>query len=265
MIIYKNIIIGASEEGIALASSLAGAGRETVMISSNYPKDFQVIEGVEFVEAEVIYLQYSHGLFILSTLSGEVKGTISGLNIILATGTKAVKTSFKNQNICYKSSDLPGRHKSEAVVVYGNNDDAATYALDLSKRFYYVYLCTKEFELACKPKLIKKIGETANIVHLPGCSILSCKNDKNGKLSEVTLDTYATIKSSGLLFALGKLPDIPIFVKRFIKLTDQGFIEVKDFNESTNVPGIFAIGGLCESFTKRDIQKLAEFLKKKGS
>lgn len=262
--IYKNIIIGATPEGLALAAELAGETNDTLLVSSHFMYGEKPIPGVEFFTAEAVYLQYSHGLFVLSVVQETTKGMLCGLSVIFATGTRPIKTTLKNSNIHYKALDLPGRHKSEPVVIYGNNDDSANYALELSKRYRYVYLCTKEFNLACKPRLVKKINNTANIVHLPSCNIMSCKNDKSGKLAEVTLDTYASIKSSGLIFALGRIPDIPAFSKHYIAEGPSGTLQTKAFNESTLVPGVYAIGALCEKFSKKDLIKLAEHLKSKG-
>lgn len=259
--IYKNIIVGATPDGLLLAEELAN---DTIVVSSNFIYGKKQISGVEYCDAEAVYLQYSHGLFILTTICGALKGTICGINLILATGTKPIKSTLKNQNICYKALDFAGRHKAEPVVIYGNTDDAVNYALNLSKRFGYVYLCTKELNLACKDRLNKKLNSTANILHLPGCCIMSCKNDKEGRLAEVTLDTYATIKSSRLLCALGRVPDIPAFSRNYIKLDQDGFLETKQLNESTLVPNLYAIGALCAKCTKRDIKKLAEHLRNKG-
>ena len=165
--IYKNIIIGATPEGLALAEELANNTNDTVVISYNFIYGTKQIAGVEYLTAEAVYLQYSHGLFVLNTMFGVFKGTVCGTNLILATGTKPIKTTLKNTNICYKALDIPGRYKDQPVVIYGNNKEAVTYALDLSRRFGYVYLCTREFDLDCDQRLIAKVNDKANIVHLP--------------------------------------------------------------------------------------------------
>lgn len=257
--IYDIIIVGATPEGLELAKEFMTSGKKVILISSKFYKNVD-LAAVTKLEAEVVFISYTHGLFGANVLQGNLKGTIFGTNIIFATGTKPIKSSLKNLNICYKAIDIVGKHKSEPAVVYGNSEEAAFYALDLAKRFCYVYLCTKEFDLKCSKKLQKKINETANIVHLPGCCVLSCKNNKEGKLIEVTLDTYATIKTTVMVHAQGRLPDVPAFLKRYIELDADGFAKVKEFNESTLVPGVYAIGKLCRNFTKRDLKKLSERL-----
>lgn len=259
--IYDVIIIGATPEGIELAKKPSVTNKKVILISSKFYTEVN-LDNVSLLEAEVVFLSYTRGLIGANVLQENSKGIIYGTNIVLATGTKPIKAPLKNVNIRYKAIDIPGKHKAEPAVVYGNNEEAALYALDLAKRFCYVYFCTKDFELNCSKRLQKKINETANIVHLPGCNIMSCKNDKDGKLAEVTLDTYATITTTALVFASGRTPDMPNFAHRFIDTDEDGFADIKEFNESKLVPGIYAIGSLCRSRAKRDITKLATHLSK---
>jgi thioredoxin reductase len=261
--IYDVIIVGATPEGIELAKKLSATNKKIIIISSKFYTTIDC-ENVSQLEAEVVFLSYIRGLIGANVIQENSKGIIYGTNLVLATGTKPIKTSLRNPNIRYKALDIPGKHKSEPAVIYGNNEEAASYALDLAKRFCYVYFCTKDFELNCSKRLQKKINETANIVHLPGCNIMSCKNDKDGKLAEVTLDTYATITTTALIFALGRIPDMPNFARRFIDTDKDGFADIKEFNESKLVPGIYAIGSLCRTKAKKDITKLATHLITKG-
>jgi thioredoxin reductase len=127
-------------------------------------------------------------------------------------------------------------------VVAGNNNLAVTYALTLSKKFKYVYLCSSTIELECDAKYLKKLENTANIVHLPGCNVVGCKNDHEGKLTEVQLDTYSSIRCSALVMSLGRTPDSSGLSKRMIETDADGYIVTKSFNTTTIVPSIYAIG-----------------------
>lgn len=264
--IYETIIIGATPDGLALAEQLSGDGRKILIVSSNFIYEQEKkynLASVEKLEAEAVLLSYSHGLFGVNVVTGNSNGAVFGTNLVIATGTKPAKVNFKNQNIKYKSLDIKGRHKNEPAVVYGNNDAAAEYALDLAKRFYYVYICTKEMDLACSARLAKKLSETPNIAHLPGCNIMSCKNDKDGQLSGITLDTYATINATALVFATERSPDLPSFTKRYIGIDADGFAQVDTNNESLLVPGVYAVGKVCRKSSKRNIKKIAETITNK--
>ena len=147
--IYETIIIGATPEGLDLAEQLSGEGRKTIIVSSHfkYRTTRHKLNGVELLEATAVFLSFSHGLFGVNVETTNSKGAIFGCNVVFATGTKPVKSVLKNQNIVYKAIDLVGKHKSEPVVIYGNNGTAVSYALDLAKKYCYVYLCTPDFEL----------------------------------------------------------------------------------------------------------------------
>ena len=110
-------------------------------------------------------------------------------------------------------------------------------------------LMKKTLVLAEKPSVGRDIAR-----------VLECKNDKNGKLTNLTLDTYATINTSTLVFATGRLPDVPAFSKRYILTDSEGFAVVDANGESSQVPGVYAIGSLCKTFTNKDLKHVAEHI-----
>jgi thioredoxin reductase len=174
---------------------------------------------------------------------------IFGVNVVIAVGTKPVKSNLKNTNIHYNLLNIKAS-KTTPVVVAGNNNLAVSYALALAKKFKYVYLCSNSVELNCDAKYIKKLENVANIVHLPNCNVLGCKNDKDGKLVEVQLDTYSSIRCSALIMSLGRMPDNSGLSNRMISVDSEGYIVTKEFNTTTIVPKIYAIGTCTRGGTK---------------
>ena len=65
--------------------------------------------------------------------------------------------------ICYKPSEITINPKNKPAVVYGDGELAVSYALELAKKFKYVYLCSSVFKLDCNSKLLNKLNNTANI------------------------------------------------------------------------------------------------------
>lgn len=260
--IYETIIIGATPQGLALAEQLASPKRNVALISRNfsYKTKKQTLANIDTVEGQAIFLSFSHGLFGVSLKDG---GSIFGCNIVFATGTVPKTINLKGNGIYYKAIDVIGKHKSRQAVVYGDTELAVKYAIELAKQFCYVYLCTPGFDLNCSKKLVRKLNDTANIAHLPGCNIKTCKRDlKTYSLVEVTLDTYDTIKASALVVDVGRTPDLPAFADRFINRDEDGYAIVSNL-ESTKVPGVFAVGDLTRKCTKKDLQQLCERLKAK--
>ena len=237
-ILYDVIVIGASEEGLNACKQLEST-LKIALVSRNFNRPTTQLSNTDFYNKEVIFSSYNRGLLGV-TLSD--KTTLYCKNIIIAVGTKPIKSNLKNSNIYYNLNSLKAS-KNNPVVVFGSDDLAATYAITLSKKFKYVYLCTSSLGLNCKPKYIKKIENIANIVHLPNCNIIGCKNDKEGNLVEAHLDTYSSITCVAVVMSLGRVPDNSGLDKRMIEVDPENYIKVKEYNETTKIPNIFAIGG----------------------
>ena len=245
--LYDVIVIGASEEGINFCKTLLSktVGLKVALVSRNFNREVE-IDGLTKVNKEVVFSSYNRGLLGVTFAD---RTQLFGLNIVVAVGSKPIKSSLKNCNIRYNLNGLKAS-KSTAAVVVGKNDLAAEYALSISKKFKYVYLCSDSVELECESKYIKKLENTANIVHLPNCNVVGCKNDKDGNLTEVQLDTYSSIRCSALIMSLGRTPDNSGLSKRMISTDSNGYILTKEFNTTTIVPTIYAIGTCTKGSSK---------------
>lgn len=261
--IYDVIIIGASKHGLALAEMLEDNG-QVALISNSFVhrSKKQLLASTDLIEGKAVLLTYIHGLLGV-TLNNNT--TIFGNRVVFSTGTQPLRLALKNSNIKYNLCGLLAKNKSAQAVVYGEDDLAVQYAIELSKFYRYVYLCSKSLELACTKRLAKQLNTTANIVHLPGCSIVSCKNDTKGNLIEITLDTYSTINTSTVVISIGRTPDLPPFANKYIKSDDKGYAITKEFYESTLVPKVYAIGDLLPKPTKKGLTTLAQKLKEEIS
>lgn len=255
--LFDIIVLGASESGISLCEQIKAKAPEKkiALISKHFKfvKTSNKLLDTKLIEGESVLSSYNHGLVILTLKDRRL---VVGKNLVIATGGKPIKAgkdTFKNINICYKPADITINPKNKPAVVYGNNEDAVLYSLTLAKKFKYVYLCSSVFNLECSAKTLKKLNEVANIVHLPNCHVASCKNDKEGKLCEITLDTYETIKCSALVFALGRLPDISGISLKMIELEQDKYIKINNMHQTTLVPNIYAIGECTKHNTKRSI------------
>lgn len=237
--LYDVIVIGASEEGINFCAQLINKTKDVkvALVSRNFDCPIEVNNIVK-INQEVVFSSYIYGLISL-TLANRTQ--IFGKNVVIAIGTKPVKSTLKNSNIKYNLNDLKASKTSPAVVV-GNDTLAVKYTLALAKKFKYVYLCSNTLNLDCEKRYIKKLEDTANIVHLPNCNIVSCKNSKDGSLAEVQLDTYSSIKCVALVMSLGRTPENTGFSKRILEVDDEGYIITKEFNETTIIPNVYAIG-----------------------
>ncbi len=263
--LFDIVILGASTDGIALAEYIKAkkSDMKVAIVSKhfNFVKNTDKLLDTKLIQEESIFSSFNHGLIILTLKSGKL---VVGKNLVIATGGSPIKSTtdkFKNnKNICYSPRDIMINPKNKPAVVYGNSSDAVNFALALSKKFKYVYLCSSTFELNCDARLIKKLNDTANIVHLPNCNITSSKNNKEGKLIEITLDTYDTINCSALILALGRKPCVSGVDPKIIEVDSDGYIKINTQHQTTRVPNIYAIGECTKHHTKRSITTVGNCL-----
>lgn len=264
--LYDIIIVGASNEGIAICNYLVAKNSKLkiAFISRNFSNlsNSQRKENVTYINEEVIYSTYNHGVIGFTLANSK---NVFGTNAILATGSKPKKLMLKNSNIRYNLNDISAYAKSEAAVVYGNNSTAASYALKLAKKFQYVYLCSDTMKLTCQESMVKKLAATPNIVHLPGCNIVSCKDDDKGKLQEVTLDTYDTIRCSTLVVAIGRMPDVSGVAKKMIKLDDKGYATIGPDGATAVIPTLYAVGACTHKNSKQQLTRTAKAILSKNN
>ena len=258
--LYDAIIVGASEEGLAFCEQLLQKTKDAkiAIISKhfNFQTTKHTLEGVDKFEDEAVFSCYKHRVLGVYMQKNDA---IFGKTIIIATGTTPIKSNLKNINIKYDIKDIKASKTSPAVV-YGDDENAAKYALFVAKKFKYVYLGTKSLDLPFGTKLNKKIENTLNILHLPNCNIVACKNDKAGNLAEVQLDTYSTIKCNTLVMSLGRKPANIGIDKRMVKVDSEGYIVTKEFSETTETPNIFAIGGCAKNGSKRKVTEAVNLI-----
>ena len=256
--LYDVIILGASNEGIMLAEYIKSKepAKKVALVSKhfNFVKTNNALLDTDLIIGESVYSSFNHGVIILTLKDRRI---VVGKNLVLATGGSPIKYTidkFKNnKNICYNPREITVNPKNKPAVIYGNGNDAANFALTMSKKFKYIYLCSKVFKLTCDPKLLKKVNEVPNIVHLPNCSIVNYKLDKEGQLCEVSLDTYDTIKCAALVLALGRLPHVNGIDLRMVELDIDKYVKINTQHQTTVVPNIYAIGECTRHNTKRSI------------
>lgn len=258
--IFDTIVIGADKEGVGVAKTLAKGGQSVLIISSYFntitlkrlPEQLTAITGT------VVLLGFRHGLF---HVSADVLGaplTFFGKHIIFATGMTAIPAPIKNhKSVYYDIKSLTGRYKKQVAVVYGDTPEAATYALALSKKFRYCYLCTSNFTINAPMEVVQQIESSKNIAHLPNSSIVGSEADSDGRLCALKLDTYAAVRADIFVFALGSQPNVPNFARQYIATDAHGFAEVTPTLASTLVPGVYAIGAICNRCGKDAIKQLS--------
>lgn len=251
--IYDVIIIGASEEGLALSEYLMKRAPtlKLAIVSKNFNNlsEKHKLDNVLYLQKEVIFSSYMRGL-IGFTLADRTN--IYCTNAVIATGSTPEHLAFESNNIYYKIADVKNTSKSRQVIVLGEDREAIQTAEWAAKKFRYVYLCSKSMRLAASQKELDKLARIENIVHLPNCYPVSFKNDNNGNLVETTLSTYDTIRSDAIIAITKRKPDIPRLYEKMIEIRD-GYIVINHFGETPIISKIFALGACTKYTSKRNI------------
>lgn len=241
-IIYKTVIVGASTTGIMLYNKLKRAGIDTKVVSSDFTNTTtgNTVLKVDRISGTVCYSDAKRGLIILNLTSGE---TVCCENVILACGLNSKRLQLDTNCIFYKLSDFNIKSKTKPVTVVGNSAEAVTAAIKLAKKYSYVYVCSPTAKLHCGLELANTLYKTKNIVVLPLCHITSCRSDKTGKLTDITLSTFETLKCGGILAFTEKEATVhTCFNSGMLKFDSDRHIIINNTGETGLVPKLFAVG-----------------------
>lgn len=247
-IIYDVIIIGASKEGIALYKQLRkDKTLKIAVVSPNFHnlKSDSAISVPDRIYHKVAYSTLKRNLLVLTL---DDNSLLCGANVVIASGLSLKKCPYDTKSVYYNIKDIKIRVKASPFIVVGNDDQAAIRALMLAKKFNYVYLCYPENKLNCSEILANELNNSAAIALLPHCKIVSCKNEPDGTLSSVKLDTLESLKCKGIICTSESMPNIDKwFNTNLITLNEDKLIKVNEFGQTENIPNIFAIGTCAET------------------
>lgn len=258
-IIYDVIIIGASKEGIALYKLLhKDKTLKIAVVSPNFHnlKADSEIAASDRVYNKVAYSMLKRDLLVLTLADNSL---LCGLNVVIASGLAPKKCPYDTQSVYYDIKDIKIRTKASPFIVVGNDDRAAVRALMLAKKFNYIYLCYSENKLDCSDVLAKELSNSANIALLPHCKIVSCKNESNGALYSVKLDTLESLKCKGIVCIGENVSNIDKwFNVNLIALDENKLIKVNEFGQTRDGLNIFAIGTCAEASSTMIINRVAQ-------
>lgn len=269
--IYDVAIVGAGPAGMTAAIYAGRSGKSVVVIDkdgfggniANSPKvenipGFVSISGVDFASnmyeqmtsletvtheiGEVALIRYANKMFEIFSKDNT---TFYSKSIIVASGTEHKKLDLDTKNIYYCATCDGPFFKNKNVIVVGSGNTGAAYALELANYCKHVYMCDITFDMMCEQITQKKILSNEKITWLPHCSIKSVKNDNNGNLTKVTLDTLDEINAKAIFAAVGMKPKTE-FISGLAQTNAVGYLT------EANLPGVF-IAGDCREKKVRQV------------
>ena len=259
---YDLIIIGDSKEGNQVVKSIASANLniKIAFISKEFkPNTTPDFLNVEYIKDEVVLTDYKNRLFGCYLKSGS---RLYATHIVFAVGQKYAPFIINNKkvsNVFNTTTYIPKEAKQLPAIVLAKNETDTGMALEVAKKYKYVYLCLDDFgnwiSDAMRKKLLLK--QAANLVVLPNTHI-SKVSTLDETLSTVELDNYSTITCAAIYVKTEVSPDTACIPARagLIKANETGYLETNDVLESTLVPKCFAVGSCTQRCTKKMMSSL---------
>lgn len=261
---YDLIIIGDSKEGNQLVKSVATSNLniKIAFISREFKTtttpDFL---NVEYIKDEVVLTDYKNRLFGCYLKSGM---RLYATHLIFAVGQKYAPFTINNKkvpNVFNTVVDVPKEAKHLPAIVLAKNDADIAMALNVAKKYKYVYLCIDDFGNWISDVLRKKLllKQTNNLVILPNTHIKKI-SPKDEVLSIIELDNYSTVTCAAIYVKTDVSPDTACVPARsgLIKANETGYLETDNKLESTLVPKCFAVGSCTQKCTKKMTTALIE-------
>lgn len=152
---------------------------------------------------------------------------------------------FLGKGVSYCATCDAPLYKGKTVAVVGGGNSAITGALHLSEYCPKVYLIHRRGEFRAEPAWIEKLNSKTNIEKLFNNSIGEIKG--TGKVTSIVLsipyNSQTELYVDGVFIEIGQLPAASLVAPLKVKLTDQGYIEIRP-DMSTNISGVFSAGDL---------------------
>lgn len=222
--------------------------------------------GVNFVKDEVISMDFSKDIKVVSGKSGEYKA----LSVVIATGASPRKLGFPGEQeftgrgVAYCATCDGEFFTGMNVFVIGAGFAAAEEAIFLTKYAEKVTVIAREPEFTCAKSIAEKVLKHPKIEVKFNTELLEAKGDvqlrsakfKNNVTGEIFEYKAEEGQSFGIFVFIGYEPQSKIF-KEHITLDNFGFIPTNS-EFMTNVSGVFAAGDIRPKRLRQIVTAVAD-------
>ncbi|SDN21705.1 thioredoxin reductase (NADPH) [Desulfonauticus submarinus] len=265
------IIIGAGPAGLSAAIYTARGGASTLVLGCNpkvageyvidnyfgFPKPItgkELIQrgieqakkfGAEIKCEKVLSIHFSNqNTFLVKTETNQYESKA----IILATGVTRVRPGIDNlkdyegKGVSYCVSCDGFFYKNKKVAVLGEGVFAANQALELTEYTKQITIFTQGKKPSFSQEFAKKLESFKIPVRKD--KIISLKGNKG--LEQIVLENGDIEPLDGLFIAMGEASSLDFAYT--LGLTRKGVFIEADFEQKTNIPGVFAAGDCVGRF-----------------
>lgn len=222
--------------------------------------------GVNFIETEVIDMDFSQKIKTIKTVSGEYKA----LSVVIATGASPRKLGFPGEldftgrGVAYCATCDGEFFTGMDIFVIGAGFAAAEEAMFLTKYGKSVTIIAREPDFTCAksigdkvkahPKI--KVNFNTELLELTGDMKPTAAKFKNNVTGEITEYRAKVGETFGVFVFVGYAPASQIF-KNHIALDQYGYIPTNE-DLMTNVDGVFAAGDIRPKRLKQVVTAVSD-------
>jgi len=225
--------------------------------------------GAEIRMENVISLDLEGDIKKVKTTSAEYQA----LSVFIATGAHPRKLNFKGEKeymgkgIAYCATCDGEFFTGKDIFVIGGGFAAAEEAMFLTRFSENVTMIVREEEMTCAETIIDKVkNHTPKIKIHYNTEIKEITGDNFPKriefVNNVTNETWEYKNDKdifGIFIFAGYIPNTELLKQSNVDITmnNQGYIVV-DNNKKTNIPGVYAIGDICEKELRQVVTAVSD-------
>lgn len=225
--------------------------------------------GAEIRMENVISLDLEGDIKKVKTTSAEYQA----LSVFIATGAHPRKLNFKGEKeyigkgIAYCATCDGEFFTGKDIFVIGGGFAAAEEAMFLTRFSENVTMIVREEEMTCAETIIDKVkNHTPKIKIHYNTEIKEITGDNLPKriefVNNVTNETWEYKNDKdifGIFIFAGYIPNTELLKQSNVDITmnNQGYIVV-DNNKKTNIPGVYAIGDICEKELRQVVTAVSD-------
>ena len=225
--------------------------------------------GAEIKMENVISLDLEGDIKKVKTASAEYQA----LSVFIATGAHPRKLNFKGEKeymgkgIAYCATCDGEFFTGKDIFVVGGGFAAAEEAMFLTRFSENVTMIVREEEMTCAETIIDKVkNHTPKIKIHYNTEIKEITGDNLPKriefVNNVTSETWEYKNDKdifGIFIFAGYIPNTELLKQSNVDITvnNQGYIVV-DNNKKTNIPGVYAIGDICEKELRQVVTAVSD-------
>jgi thioredoxin reductase (NADPH) len=217
---------------------------------------------IEKAESKVTRIRRDNGCFLVETDESKL---YESKTIIFATGTQWRKLNipgeeeFASKGVHYCALCDGAVYKNKVVAVVGGGDSAAKDALLLSQYASKVYILVRGEKLRGEPINNERVAKNAKIEVLTNINSKKIVGDRyvKGIVLDKPINGSTTLSLDAVFVAIGHVALSQLAKDIGVKTNKKGEVMI-DRQASTNIPGFFAAGDVCDTPFKQAITGVSE-------